>query len=754
MKKIGLLYAFLFFLLLEGGAKALAASHSDPVTVCQSSELAAMSMNQLDAPLITYTVGASRYFIHSENSGDTFQLFSGTLDAPCGTLEWEKTRAQLFTNPSAIQGMPWLVSAYQDPNGLLAFVHVEHAGASTDKGKIGLAWSTDFGNTFTYLGDIVVPYGNPDFINVQGAPYIIKEGYFYVYYSDANAPNVQGAAVARAKVSDVIAAAKNGTVTSWSKYYNGAWSESGIGGNFTPLVQANGITHTSAAYSTYSGKYYLATTVMAWYGSQSPTWIKLWESSDGINWTLSQTVAEDIGGNLAPNAGFQYVTIVGTNGNSNGTVGQTFYLYSGLKPYESDKAVRRWTIDLAGTTTAATYPALENITRKVSYSSSSNLHSTQTADKAFDRSPLTNWQAAAGSGFNGQWLMADFGAATPFNKVVLTEYGSRTTGYRIEYWDGASWQTAYTGTSIGATQVPKTITFPEVIAQKVRIYFTSGSVVPIIYEFEVYDDPSPINLAHTKTFSSSSDLNASQSADKAFDQLLPTNWQSDGSGFSGQWLAVDFGDNRTFNTAVLNEFGNRTSGYRIEYWNGSSWLTAYTGTTIGDYNAYKLVTFPAVTGSKARLYFTSGTGSPIIYEFELYNRPSASNLATGKSYASSSNLDATQTASKAFDLSPVTNWQAAAGTGYTGTWLQVDFGAATTFNEAVISEYGYRTTGYRIEYWNGSDWLTAYSGTTIGDFYHTKTIVFPAVTGSKARIYYLSGSVVPIVYEWELYYRH
>ena len=29
--------------------------------------------------------------------------------------------------------------------------------------------------------------------------------------------------------------------------------------------------------------------------------------------------------------------------------------------------------------------------------------------------------------------------------------------------------------------------------------------------------------------------------------------------------------------------------------------------------------FTAVTGSKARVYFTAGTSTPIIYEFEVYN---------------------------------------------------------------------------------------------------------------------------------------
>jgi len=127
------------------------------------------------------------------------------------------------------------------------------------------------------------------------------------------------------------------------------------------------------------------------------------------------------------------------------------------------------------------------------------------------------------------------------------------------------------------------------------------------------------NLALNRTYSSSSNWDSSQTADKAFDGNASTDWQAgSGTTFSGQWLQVDFGTNVTFNTAVMMEYlDNRTTGYQIQYWNGSSWQTAYTGSTIG---TNKTVTFPAVTGSKARLYFTSGSNTPIIFEFQLYNQ--------------------------------------------------------------------------------------------------------------------------------------
>lgn len=262
--------------------------------------------------------------------------------------------------------------------------------------------------------------------------------------------------------------------------------------------------------------------------------------------------------------------------------------------------------------------------------------------------------------------------------------------------------------------------------------------------------PPQTNLALGKTYASSSSWDGTQTADKAFDGLLSTNWQACNGCWSGQTLEVNFGANTTFNRVVLSEYDSRTTGYRIEYWNGSTWQTAYTGTSIGPSGTSKTITFGAVTGSKARIYFTSGTANaPIIYEFAIYN--DVANLALGKTYASSSSWDGTQTADKAFDGTTSTNWQACSGC-WSGQTLEVNFGANTTFNKVVLTEYDNRTTGYRIEYWNGSTWQTAYTGTTIGASFVPKTITFTAVTGSKARIYYTSGtSYAPILYEFEIY---
>jgi hypothetical protein len=126
-----------------------------------------------------------------------------------------------------------------------------------------------------------------------------------------------------------------------------------------------------------------------------------------------------------------------------------------------------------------------NLAINKTYASSSHWDNNQTAAKAFDGVSATNWQAASGSSFSGQWLQVNFGAATTFDSLRLSEYGNRTTGFRIEYSDdSSSWSTAFTGTTIG---INKTISFNSVTAKYARVYFTSGTTTPIIYECEIYN---------------------------------------------------------------------------------------------------------------------------------------------------------------------------------------------------------------------------------------------------------------------------
>ncbi|MGI6264044.1 MAG: alpha-L-fucosidase [Acutalibacteraceae bacterium] len=71
----------------------------------------------------------------------------------------------------------------------------------------------------------------------------------------------------------------------------------------------------------------------------------------------------------------------------------------------------------------------------------------------------------------------------------------------------------------------------------------------------------------------------------------------------------------------------------------------------------------------------------------------------------------------------------------TDCWLEVDLQADTTFNAAILSDYQDRTTSYAVEYWDGSDWQTAYTGEAIGA---RAAVQFPAVTARKVRLHILT----------------
>src|SRR5581483_117 len=159
------------------------------------------------------------------------------------------------------------------------------------------------------------------------------------------------------------------------------------------------------------------------------------------------------------------------------------------------------------------------------YAAASSWDATMGPERAFDEDPGTCWQGAAGTAFESQWLEVDLGVATTIDACTISEYGDRTAGFRIDYAHAGVWQTAYTGTTIGASL---TVTFPRVAADKVRLVFTQGSFTPIIFELALYD---------RVACASSSDWDASQVAANAFDGDGVTWWQAaPGSVFGEQWL--------------------------------------------------------------------------------------------------------------------------------------------------------------------------------------------------------------------------
>ena len=133
-------------------------------------------------------------------------------------------------------------SVWTDPasGAVLLFVHEEvHPDGDELRfwSAIGLAISHDQGATFTYLGRIISPNAEVDdprrvaLTEVGGAPFVIHDGAFLVYFREALASGTShNMSVARARVDAVLDAALDGRVVAWSKHRDGSWDEPGIGG--------------------------------------------------------------------------------------------------------------------------------------------------------------------------------------------------------------------------------------------------------------------------------------------------------------------------------------------------------------------------------------------------------------------------------------------------------------------------------------------------------------------------------------------
>ncbi len=267
----------------------------------------------------------SCYWWMSEWNGTLHYKLHGPLDNPSKILVWEKNEKEFWEDFNLPKGHAWLINLYHDTatGNLLAFIHYEHI--TPDNFKIGLAVSKNKGETFKLLGFILESEedteSNVGKGNMFGAPYIIKDGYFYVYYGDNG--NSEGTlhvrpAVARSPVSEVLKAADHYQLSPWSKYYNGKWDEPGLGGKASQLFDSRLILHGDAAYSTFNETYYLSG-----YGQgDKERGVFLSRSKDGIKWEQTWLVDNSNMDVLCP-----YITIVNFDGTDNAKVGKEFYVF-------------------------------------------------------------------------------------------------------------------------------------------------------------------------------------------------------------------------------------------------------------------------------------------------------------------------------------------------------------------------------------------------------------------------------------------
>jgi hypothetical protein len=291
---------------------------------------------QADSTFKLWVSGGGSYGTYGFTSPDLLALTSMKTSngAPVGVLLPSGAGTTAFDADYAGAG-----SVFPAANGtdLLMIYHAEnHLFSGTDYpgtpfyAGIGLARSQDGGLTWQRQGEIISgldPQQPTQPATGAGAltPAAIEShGYIYVIYREIDLQsNLHGFGIARAPVSGD---AQPGT---WQKYYQGAFSTPGLGGNFTPLeiildpTDSADMRQPNVSYNSYLGSFVLTAV-----GNGG---IYLATSSDLIQWSAGQVIlpAPVPDSTVTPSTEPYnwYPTLVSVDQPSEETTSQTGYLY-------------------------------------------------------------------------------------------------------------------------------------------------------------------------------------------------------------------------------------------------------------------------------------------------------------------------------------------------------------------------------------------------------------------------------------------
>ena len=228
----------------------------------------------------------------------------------------------------------WLASVYQVTSTYwIGWYHAEHTCdrvAGTTHMTMAFVDSADGGHTWnkpSYPNNqiLTAPAGSTLLDYAGNGKVIYQGGYFYLFYMGGDYQSY----IARSSFVD------QGRPGTWWKWYQGGWTEPGIGGQST-AVNGFGEGTGSLSWNSYLGAYLNVDTSAKW-------GFLLKTSSDLLTWsdlandptksfyplaTYPTDINQDQWGARSASSGllYAYPSIVGTNGDSS-TSGQTFYLY-------------------------------------------------------------------------------------------------------------------------------------------------------------------------------------------------------------------------------------------------------------------------------------------------------------------------------------------------------------------------------------------------------------------------------------------
>lgn len=235
----------------------------------------------------------------------------------------------------------------------------------------------------------------------------------------------------------------------------------------------------------------------------------------------------------------------------------------------------------------------------------------------------------------------------PTESTTFSLYG--LTAYQLQYWNGSSWATIPGATVSGNNKIWRKFSFAPVTTSKIRVV-TNASVdnYSRVTEIEAWTAPSPAPRYNLALASMGAVATASNSYNAGYGPAGTNNgdrksinwtngggWNDSGPPFP-DWLQIDFGSVKTINEVhVFTLQDNYSSsaeptesmtftlwgltGYQLEYWNGTNWVSPPNCYVSGNNKIWRKFTFPSVSTSKIRVLSNASTdGFSRITEVEAY----------------------------------------------------------------------------------------------------------------------------------------
>jgi hypothetical protein len=196
---------------------------------------------------------------------------------------------------------------------------------------IGLAASHDDGVTFRDLGRVVTSWldehdpGRPRPVDLGSGGHIEHDGWFTLHFQDRGILHSRrDLSVARARTADVVAAALDGGVPDFTKFFDGGWCEPGLGGRSDELLPGlrRRVLWSDAAVVERLGCHLLVVSQVAEVRGSVAYWqqsISL--SADGIHWSDPVALTEP------EPAEMLYITVDSGGPDQHRIEGDEFFLY-------------------------------------------------------------------------------------------------------------------------------------------------------------------------------------------------------------------------------------------------------------------------------------------------------------------------------------------------------------------------------------------------------------------------------------------